>query len=76
MTVYVFPAVKYPAEKYLPCPKCGKKIRRRMTFEQTLNPFNKNADGLPKSRREIIAELANRASEWRLMPELCGYCKS
>lgn len=39
------------------CTVCGKPHNRVLTSYQTLNPFNKNKDGLPKTRAEIYPEL-------------------
>lgn len=42
--------------------KDGKK--RQKTFSQTLNPFNKNSNGEPKSEIEIRRELIDLAGKW------------
>jgi hypothetical protein len=57
MPTYRFREIKHQASKNLPCPGCGKKVRRQRTFGQTLNPFNKNADGKVKTELEIVREL-------------------
>jgi hypothetical protein len=36
-----------------------------MTFEQTINPWNKNKDGNPKTYSEIIVELDEKANNWK-----------
>jgi len=41
----------------------GKKRQQTMKFFQTLNPFNKGADGFPKSREQIWKELKAQAAE-------------
>jgi hypothetical protein len=38
--------------------------RRQKKFYQTLNPFNKNKNGVPKTRGEILDELRNQIEEW------------
>jgi hypothetical protein len=38
------------------CP-CGKRFQRSVRVEQTINPWNLNADGIPKTFAEIWAEL-------------------
>lgn len=65
----------WQTSKRLPCPDCGKKIRRQTTFRQTISPFNKDAEGLPKTRREILAELREQAAEWEQKPERCTPCR-
>lgn len=69
MTTYRFREIKHQASKNLPCPVCGKKLRRQRTFGQTLNPFNKNADGQVKTELEIVRELNATASDWEREPE-------
>lgn len=42
----------------------GKRRQQTKTFMQTVNPFNKNADGTRKTREQIYAELMNERKEW------------
>lgn len=42
----------------------GKKRQETKFFSQTINPFNKNAQGLMKTRDEIMAELYTEKAEW------------
>jgi len=42
----------------------GKKKQQTRTFMQTLNPWNKDADGNPKSREQIWKELQAEADKW------------
>ncbi|MGH9251976.1 MAG: hypothetical protein ACRD0W_21030, partial [Acidimicrobiales bacterium] len=60
MTTYE--AVKRTVTKAVPCAVCGRKIRRQRTFQQTINPFNKGADGVVKTRAQIWAELGVKGS--------------
>jgi hypothetical protein len=76
MSVYRFAEVAWPTSKRLPCPDCGKKVRRQTKFWQTLNPFNKNAAGQPKTEQEILAELRAEAAEWEQKPEQCTPCRT
>lgn len=46
------------------CPVCGRRVRRSKTFEQTLNPFNRNALGEPKTRDQIWDELRDKGRAW------------
>lgn len=46
------------------CPVCGKRTTRKATFMQTVNPFNRNADGAVKTESEIGAELRAEAKAW------------
>jgi hypothetical protein len=77
MTTYTttrFERVPLTAVKNVPCAGCGKKVRRQRTFEQTINPFNKHADGIPKSRIDILGELKNKADAWKAEPEIHTKC--
>lgn len=74
MPTYRFREIKHQASKNLPCPGCGKKLRRQRTFIQTLNPFNKNADGQVKTELEIVRELNVTAGQWENEPELHPTC--
>ena len=76
MPTYRFREIKHQASKNLPCPGCGKKLRRQRTFMQTLNPFNKNADGQVKTELEIVRELNATAAEWEAKPETHDACQS
>lgn len=42
----------------------GKRRQLTKEFCQTINPFNKNAKGLLKTRQEIIEELSEEAKRW------------
>jgi hypothetical protein len=71
---YTFDVVKWQASKTVKCLSCGKTLKRAKTFDQSINPFNKNAQGEPKSRAEILIELKARAAEWGTKPEYCHNC--
>jgi len=53
---------------------CGKKLRRQRTFSETQSPFNKNANGEPKSVQDIYASLQEKAERWERQPEVCDPC--
>lgn len=42
----------------------GKKRQKTKTFFQTLNPYNRNSDGLPKTRKEIYTEILAERDAW------------
>lgn len=46
------------------CPNCGKRVTRSRTFEQTVNPFNRNPDGSVKSWGEVQEDVYREAAEW------------
>ncbi|MCP3820124.1 hypothetical protein NLX86_19085 [Streptomyces sp. A3M-1-3] len=70
-----FERVPLTATKSVPCTGCGKKVRRQRTFEQTINPYNKNADGIPKSRIDILHELKTQADAWQAVAETHTKCE-
>ena len=61
-----FEKVVYPATKRGVCPVCGKTATRKSgdKFMQTINPYNTNAKGKPKTYQEIWAELAEKSKAW------------
>lgn len=44
----------------------GRRRQKTQTFSQTINPWNKTADGVQKSRAEILEELKDRRADWVL----------
>jgi hypothetical protein len=76
MTTYRFATVPWQAIKSLPCPSCGRKVRRQRTFTQTLNPWNKDpASGLPRTMQQILAALKVEAEAWQAKPDTCSKCE-
>jgi hypothetical protein len=74
---YRFQEVPLYAQKSVPCSGgCGKKLRSQRKFSQTLNPFNKDAEGRPKTSLQIYAELSAQAQEWKTAAEMCAACSS
>lgn len=73
--IITFEVVRLYGRKQVKCPTCGRRVTRSKEFSQTINPFNKNADGEPKNRYEILAELRQARDEWRKQPELCRKCQ-
>lgn len=53
---HVFPEVRMKAFRY-EVGADGKKRLRQKTIVHTINPFNRNAAGIPKSRDEVIADV-------------------
>ena len=67
-----FDVVKRKGLKRYKC-SCGKMVVRQRTFEQTINPWNKNRDGFPKSRGEIILELEHEIKTWSGKSDICSH---
>lgn len=57
------------------CTNCQKRRTRSTRIWATLNPFNLNSRGEPKSRVEVVADLDRRVKEWRAKPFLCATCE-
>ena len=64
MTRRTFTKITQLVHKTGRCPKCGARRTRSTTLYQTLNPFNRAANGSPKSAAEIRAELRQEAATW------------
>lgn len=74
MTTYTFDEIRWPSGvRKLKCRTCGKRFTRSRTFTQTVNPYNKNADGQVKTRGEIYKELRDEAAAWQ-PDNLCTGC--
>ena len=70
-----FEEVKYNMQKSGKCPVCGKTCTISKKFFQTLNPFNKNADGTVKSRDDIYKGLTIQIKDWKKIPPIHGKCE-
>lgn len=76
MTWISFNEVKIYGTKSGICPVCKKPAKRQKKFFQTLNPFNKNKNGLPKNREEILKELAIKENQWKKEPVYHAKCEA
>lgn len=57
------------------CPRCDKRASRSEKFWQTINPFNKTADGRVKGRNDIYAELMIKRDAWAQEPVYHAKCE-
>ena len=73
MTKITFEEVAFHASKSGKC-GCGKHCKRQRKFWATLNPFNRNAVGAPKTRVEIYDDLRTQAAVWKTEPIVCTSC--
>lgn len=69
-----FPEVSLTGAKSVKCNGCGKVLKRRRKFWQTLSAFNRLPDGTQKGRSDIIAELKQEIQAWETVPETCSKC--
>lgn len=60
---YVFEVVSHSVTKRW-VDAAGKKRQQTRKFEQTINPYNRAADGLPKSREQIRVEIYAQGEAW------------
>lgn len=60
-----YPVVTVHAERKGRCPLCHRRVTRRMTFENTVNPFNRTPDGHVRTREEVRAKLREEAARWQ-----------
>lgn len=65
---WVYNEVKHRATKKFVCRVCGKRGTQSRTFRQTVNPFNRNADGRAKTAAEILLELVSAGDKWQPDP--------
>jgi hypothetical protein len=70
-----YPTVYIQGQKVCKCASCGKRLKRAMTFDQTLNPWNRLPDGRVKEPEDIYSELEAQRKAWMEEPELCQKCK-
>ena len=76
MTAYVYERITSRATKSGPCAVCGKRAQRSETFENTVNPWNRNEDGTVRTRSEIRAHVDRLAEAWRAEPVVHAGCEA
>lgn len=60
-----YETIRHPARKSGQCPVCLRKVVRTRVFTNTLSPYNRSrVTGLPATREEIEARLAEQAHLW------------
>lgn len=73
-----YDGVKRSADYTCTCGSCGKTLKRKVVVEHTVNPFNKNEAGEPKTRTEVgqaaQAEAIRQAAEKQGSVETCRDC--
>jgi hypothetical protein len=58
------------------CAACGRRTQQTIKLWQTINPFNKNSSGLPKSHEEILRELNAELVQKTSTLLLCSGCRT
>lgn len=78
-TTVRFQGYKGSARYTCPCDTCGKELKRTVTVEHTLNPFNKDADGNVKDARQVWRDAQAAATEDAAKrqghPQTCRTCE-
>lgn len=46
------------------CPVCGKNSTRQQTFENTINPFNRNELGAVRTYDEVMDSVNQLCTDW------------
>lgn len=64
LTKHVFDEVRVTGVKKWKDPVTGRPRQQTRVFAQTVNPFNKNAQGQVKTREEIKDELRSERDAW------------
>lgn len=64
MTLHTFESIRVRRTKRGKCPGCGKTTSRTRVFEQTVNPFNRGADGEAKTSSEVREAVEADADAW------------
>lgn len=57
------------------CAVCGKNAERSRTFGQTLNPFNRDDTGAPKTAEQINREVIRQVRAWEAEPVVHARCE-
>jgi len=73
-----FQEVKARKQVITKCKGCGKRLVRIVSVSQTINPFNKNKKGIPKTFTEIREELGillKKKGDIVLKGIFCSNCK-
>lgn len=72
MTTYRFQVVRRAKVTKFKC-GCDKRFQRTVSDEQTVNPFNRDADGVPKTYGQIWRELGDTVEQMTADPTCsCG----
>ncbi len=59
-----FDKIKHVEKRNGKCPVCGKRVQRSQTFEETVNPYNRNEDGTVKTAHEVRQSVRRKWQAW------------
>ncbi len=60
---YTFPVISRSQDVRCECFTCSERFSRTVRVSQTVNPFNRNADGVPKTRDEVLLDVVTELKE-------------
>lgn len=64
MTSVTFNFFGYKKTRKGKCAVCGKRMQETRDFKQSLNPYNRNADGTQKSVADILRQEQEKYDAW------------
>lgn len=77
MVLYKFDEITRTAKIGTVCSSCGKRIKRTVSATSTVNPFNKNDDGIVKNRQEVVEQVIEKLEKAIEFEKSCKQiCKS
>lgn len=76
LSTYTFDEVKARKPVKIACIGCGKILKRVIDACQTINPYNLNSKGTPKSASEIRAELPGMLDNNEKFQRKTAKCKA
>ena len=70
-TTVAYPVVKQTYTKTVACADCGRQLRRRRTFTQTLHPDRPDGATTVEQVRDAI-DRSDVVAAWRVAPSVCA----
>lgn len=69
-----FDEVKATRERTFECAGCGKRIKRQKTDWATINPWNVDENGNPKTYEQVRKDVSRKLDKWEAEPKYCSSC--
>ena len=73
--IIVFQKVTWSSRVAGKCPKCGKNAVRHITITHTVNPYNRNENGIPKTREEVWEDVSTKGNLIKKEPVYHARCE-
>jgi hypothetical protein len=75
VTITHFERVRRKRKVSIRCEECGMRFSRSHIVEHTINPFNVNEGGVPKTRQEVAEAVTKEIDAWAAsIPPVCSSC--